>query len=97
MDHQNEKSINHIIELAIQIAGGTQASLAKKSGLSQNAIWKLLHKRANCRYETAKKLERGVDGAISSISFVSGEISEDERAGGVLPKKNRKEVLSAAD
>lgn len=66
-----------IIQTAINLAGGTQASLAGKAKISQNAVWKLLTgKTKRPSYRTAVALETAVCGQISRYEFMEMEQGE---------------------
>lgn len=59
------------------MAGGTQASLARKSGLSQNAIWKLLTGATkHPSYGSSVSLEEAVDSQISRLEFMESTAEE---------------------
>lgn len=65
---------NQIIKKAINLSGGTQAALAKKAGVSQNTIWKLLTGATKKpTYQTSRLLESAVDGRISCIEFLESK------------------------
>ncbi len=73
-------STQPIIRAAIHLAGGTQASLAEKAKISQNAVWKLLTgKTKRPTFPTAVGLERAVNGRISRYEFM--EMKQGESNG----------------
>ena len=68
MEHTTAKQVT---EKAIQILGCTPAAFAKKAGVSQNAVWKLLNGvTKNIKVSTAKRFEDAVDGKITQLEFL---------------------------
>lgn len=71
------KSINNVIQRAIDLAGGTQVELARKAGISQNAVWKLLTGATRCpSYKTSVLLEKAVDEKISRVEFMDSYLDK---------------------
>lgn len=69
------KSINNVMQRAIDLAGGTQVALARKAGISQNAVWKLLTGATrHPSYKTSVLLEIAVDKKISRAEFMDSEL-----------------------
>lgn len=72
------KLTNQVIKRAIALAGGTQASLAEKAGISQNAVWKLLTgATSRPSYKTSVALEAAVDSEITKLEFMESEAQQE--------------------
>lgn len=83
-------NINPVIQQAIELTG-SQTALADKAGVSQAAIWKLLHCKNGASWQTSKKLECAVDGEISCLQFADSFNDVRELT------KNNEEPHSVAD
>lgn len=81
---------NKLIVRAIDLNGGTQDSLAKTIGMSQNTIHKLLScQTATLSWNVAKKLENAVDGEISKVHFIEAQASLAKMRRDLINKNNK--------
>jgi DNA-binding transcriptional regulator YdaS (Cro superfamily) len=72
-------NMKHLIQKAIDLIG-TQAALGVKAGVSQQHISRLLGERQRITAETAIRIERATDGAVSRHDLRPDLYPRDEPA-----------------
>lgn len=63
------------VQEAMRVTGcQTHAAIAARVGVSQNAVWKLIHgKSKTAHYKTALAFERATNGVVSRFRFLEDE------------------------
>lgn len=63
------------VKEAMRVTGcQTHAAIAARVGVSQNAVWKLIHgKSKTAHYKTALAFERATNGVVSRFRFLEDE------------------------
>jgi len=65
---ESKELVKQSVLKAIEICG-TQDKLAERAGITQGAVGKYIRKEAMPRGETAKRLSKAVNGALSPYHF----------------------------
>ena len=82
------------VKEAMRVTGcQTHAAIAARVGVSQNAVWKLIHgKSRTAHYKTALAFERATNGVVSRFRFL-----EEEQGGNQTETPNNGSTDAAGD